>query len=124
MRTLFMVLMIAGLMSTVGVYAAGLGGSPTIKAIGGTGAVTVFGPTDSATSIVWNYSGGQVTGAVVTWTPNVTGNFDISLTAGGQTGSLTSEAGVSGTPENNTVTFGTPAEADLVTDVKLIITEN
>ena len=70
MRTLLMVLMLSGMMSTVGVYAAGLGGAPTIKTIGGTGSSTVSGPTSSAMTLDWNFTGADVTGVDVIWTPD------------------------------------------------------
>ena len=54
MKTLAMVMMIARLMSTVGVYAAGLGGAPTIKRVGGTGSVSVDAPTSAAVTMDWN----------------------------------------------------------------------
>ncbi len=68
MRTLLMVFMIAGIMSTVGVYAAGLGGAPTIKAVGGTGSTTVAAPTSGVTTVTvdWTFDGSNlVNGAVV-----------------------------------------------------------
>ena len=43
MRTILMVLMIAGLMSTVGVYAASLS-APTIGVLGGTATTSVTAP--------------------------------------------------------------------------------
>ena len=80
MRTLLMVFMIAGMMSTVGVYAAGLGGSPTIKAVGGTGSTTIAAPTNAATTVTvdWNFdSSNLVNGAVVSWTPASSTTYDI-----------------------------------------------
>ena len=70
MRTLLMVLMIAGLMSTVGVYAAGFGTTPTTKTLSGSGDETVSAANTSTTSISWRFSGSQVDAAKVTWAPS------------------------------------------------------
>ena len=126
MRTLLMVLMIAGLMSTVGVYAASLGGAPTITAVGGTGTVTVNGPTSGATTVAlsWNFTGGQVTGVDVTWTPDLAKTYDISVTAGGNTtNAYTSPTAVADTLQTDTLTIAA-TEADAIVDAKVVITEN
>ena len=44
MKTLLMVFIIAGMMSTVGVYAAGFGSTPTTKTLAGSGAEAVAAP--------------------------------------------------------------------------------
>ena len=121
MRTLFMLLMIAGLMSTVGVYAAGLGGTPTIKTVGGTAAETVGSPTSVAISIDWNFTGDQVSGGDVTWTPTVTGVHDITLAAGGETASVTTGSLTGGSPTTTTLTFGSNVEASAVTTAKVTV---
>ena len=121
MRTLFMVLMIAGLMSTVGVYAAGLGGTPTIKTVGGTSAESVSSPVSSAISIDWNFTGDQVSGGDVTFTPDASGVHIVTLTAGGETQSLTTASLTSGNPETSTLTFGSVVEASTVTTAKVTI---
>ena len=123
MRTLLIVLMVAGMMSTVGVYAAGLGGAPTIKTIGGTGTTSVGAPTDSAVTLDWNFTGSQVTGVDVTWTPNATANYDVTVTAGGTLGTLSAVAGVASTPQTDTVTLAA-IEADSVGDAKVTIMQN
>ena len=121
MRTLFMVLMIAGLMSTVGVYAAGLGGAPTIKTVGGTAAETVSSPVSSAISIDWNFTGDQVSGGDVTFTPDASGVHVVTLAAGGQTQSLTTASLTASNPETSTLTFGSAVEASTVTTAKVTI---
>ena len=127
MRALLMVFMIAGMMSTVGVYAAGLGGSPTVKSIGGTGSTTVAAPTDGATTVTvdWTFDGSNdVNGAVVSWTPASSTTYDITVTAGGSSGSMTTpttSAGVARTTD--TVSF-TPVSADLVSTAEVVISEN
>ena len=121
MRTLLMVLMITGLMSTVGVYAAGLGGTPTIKTVGGTSAETVGSPVSTAISIDWTFSGDQVSGGIVTWTPTASGVHVVTLAAGAQTQSLTTGSLTGGFPENSTLVFGTAVEASAVTTAKVTI---
>ena len=44
MRTILMALMIAGMVSTVSVYAAGFGSTPTTKALAGSGDESVSAP--------------------------------------------------------------------------------
>ena len=117
-----MLVMLVGLMSTVGVYAAGLGGSPTIKTVGGTGTVTVAAPTDSTITLDWNFTGSQVTGVDVTWTPNATGTYDITVDAGGTLGTLSAVSGVSATPRTDTVSMAA-TEVDAIADSKVTITQ-
>ena len=127
MRTLFMVLMIAGLMFTVGVYAAGLGGAPTIKTVGGTGTITVNAPTFAATTVTldWVMTGSQVTGVDVTWTPDPVGTYDIGVTAGGQsTIAFTTPTTVLQTIRTDTLTFTAAVEADAIADAKTVIVAN
>ena len=88
MRTILMVLMIAGLMSTVGVYAASLG-TPTIDRIGGTTSQTVNAPNTGSVTLTWNFTGSQVTGVDVAWTTVDARVHTIKVTAGGTTGSFT-----------------------------------
>ena len=120
MRTFLMVMMIAGLMSTVGVYAAGLGGAPTVTKVGGTGASTVSAPTDSAVSVDWTVSGSDVTAAVITWTPNESKTYDIEVIAGGTTGTLTTGSKTGGSPTTDTVTMANTAVEDISTAEVLI----
>ena len=127
MRTLFIVLMIAGLMSTVGVYAAGLGGAPTIKTVGGTGVITVNAPTSGATTVTlnWLMTGSQVTGVDVVWTPDLAKTYDIGVTAGGVfTNAYTSPTATADTIQTDTLTFATAVEADDIADAKTTILEN
>ena len=122
MRTILMVLMIAGLMSTVGVYAAGLGGTPTIKTLGGTGSTSVASPTGSTVTVVWvSDANGQVIRADVTWTPTVSSDYTVIVKAGSTTGTQT--VTTSGTTEITTqVTLSATAAADIST-AEVIITE-
>ena len=122
MRTILMVLMIVGLMSTVGVYAAGLGGTPTIKTLGGTGSTSVSAPTGSAVSVKWtSNSSGQVTGADVTWTPAANSNYAIVVKAGSTTGSASVTS--SGTTEITTSVTLTATDASAISTAEVIITE-
>ena len=85
MRTLLMVLMIAGMMSTVGVYAAGFGSTPTTKTLAGSGAESVSAPNTGAVTLSWTFTADLVTAVVVGWTPGATGTYDIYVTVGGST---------------------------------------
>ncbi len=122
MRTIFMFMMLVGLMSTVGVYAAGLGGSPTIKTVGGTGTVSVAAPTDSTITLDWNFTGSQVTGVDVTWTPNSTGTYDITVDAGGTLGPLSAVAGTTAVQQTATIPMSA-TEVDAIADSKVTITQ-
>ena len=122
MKTLFMLVMIVGLMSTVGVYAAGLGGAPTIKTVGGTGNVPVAAPTDSPITLDWNFTGNQVTGVDVTWTPNATADYDITVSAGGTLGTLSAVAGIASVPQVDTVSMAA-TEVDAIADSNVTITQ-
>ena len=124
MKNLLMVLMITGLMSTVGVYAAGLGGTPTIKTVGGTAAETVSSPTTVAISVDWTFSGDQVSGGIVSWTPTASGVHTVTLGAGGESGSFTTGSLTGGNPTNTTLTFGSPVEASAVATAKVIIRQD
>ena len=122
MRTLLMVLMISGMMSTVGVYAAGLGGTPTIKTIGGTGSTTVTAPTSSAMTLDWTFTGNDVTGVDVTWTPDTATTYDITVTAGSTVGTLTTP--ITGmASRTDTVTMSATA-VDSVSTAETVIKEN
>ena len=123
MRTLLMVFMIAGMMSTVGVYAASLGGAPTIKKVGGTGSSTVSGPTASAITLDWNFTGSNVTGVDVTWTPDAATTYDITVTAGGNTGTLTTPTTVASTQRTDTVTIASTGP-DAITTAEVTVKEN
>ena len=128
MRTLLMVLMIAGLMSTVGVYAASLGSSST-KTLGATGSVTVGAPTSSGVTIAWTFdSNGDVTGADVTWDPAVSKIYTIRVTTKNSvpsvlsTGTMTLSA-VSGTdPRTDSVSLSATAASAIAT-AEVVISE-
>lgn len=122
MKTILMVLMIVGLMSTVGVYAAGLGGTPTIKTLGGTGSTSVSSPTGSTVTVKWtSNSSGQVTGADVTWTPAANSNYTIVVKAGSTTGSASVTS--SGTTEITTSVTLSATDASAISTAEVIITE-
>ena len=127
MRTLLMVFMIAGMMSTVGVYAAGLGGSPTIKAVGGTGSTTVAAPTDGATTVTvdWTFDGSNdVNGAVVSWTPAGSTTYDITVTAGSSSGTMTTPTTTAGVARTTDTVSFTAIAADLIDNAEVVISEN
>ena len=128
MRTILMVLMIAGLMSTVGVYAASLGSSTTGK-VGGTGDVAVTAPTSGGVSVAWTTDGnGDVTGADVTWTPAVSLVYTIRVTAKDgvpaalNSGTLTLGA-VSGTTERTDSITLAATSPDLIANAEVSIYE-
>ena len=121
MRTILMVLMIAGLMSTVGVYAASLGSSTT-GTVGGTGSVTVSAPTSGGVTVAWTTDGnGDVTGADVTWTPAVSKIYTLRVTTKDSVPAVLSSGtvtlgSVSGTAERtDSVTLSATAASAIVT---------
>lgn len=121
MRTLLMVLMIAGMMSTVGVYATTFGSAPTLQAIAGSGDDPVTAPNTGNVDLAWVFTGDQVTAVAVTWTPGATTNYKINVGAGGQTGELTGVAGTISTPRTDNVTLGAAVEASAITTAKVVI---
>ncbi len=122
MRTLLMVLMIAGMMSTVGVYAAGFGSTPTTKTLAGSGDETVTAPNTGTVTLGYVTTGDTVTGVKVTWTPASAGDYDITVVAGGTTGTLNIPS--SGTVvRTDTVTIAS-TEASAITTAKVVISEN
>ncbi len=120
MRTLMMGLMIAGLMSTVGIYAASFGGGTTVKTLGGSSSETVSAPTSSAVTIAWTFTGDQITGAEVTWTPSATGTYDIVVKAGSTTGTLSNISVASTAARTDSVTLAA-TEASAISTAKVIV---
>ena len=121
MRTLLMVLMIAGMMSTVGVYATAFGSTPTMKTIAGSGDEPVTAPNTGNVDLAWVFTGDQVSAVAVTWTPGASVNYKINVGAGSQTGELTGIAGVISTPRTDNVTLVAPVEASAITTAKVVI---
>ena len=123
MRTLLMVLMIAGMKSTVGVYAAGFGSTHTTKTIAGSGDETVSAPNTGAVSLAYVMTGETVTDIKVTWTPAATGDYDIDVKAGGQAGNLnipTSDTSA----RTDSVTLDAAVEASALTTAEVVISWN
>jgi hypothetical protein len=79
-------LLILGLISTVGIYAASMTGSS--NRLGGTGSVTVSSPTSSA-SVTYTITSGSVTAAAVTWTPLAVGTYSVQVIIGSSSGTTT-----------------------------------
>ena len=121
MRTILMVLMIAGLMSTVGVYAASLG-TPTVSVLGGTGSETVSAPNTGTTSVKWTFTGSAVTGADVTWTPTEAKVYKITVTAGATTGNFTTPTTTASAERTDSVTLAS-TEASAISTAKITIAE-
>ena len=122
MKTIFMALLVAALMATVGVYAAGVTG--TSKTLGGTGSVTVSSPASAATAKFITDSNGDVTSVDVTWTPaaNLNYSLKVNLNAGGSTGTLAITA--SGTISRTDNVAVSPAlAASAITSVNVFISE-
>ena len=95
-----MVLMMAILFATVGIYAASVTG--TTKTLGGTGSVTVSAPATSA-SVSWTVdSSGDVTAGIVDWTPASEGDYTLKVQVGASTGTF------------SCTTCGTSARSDSV----------
>lgn len=129
MRTLLMVLMIAGLMSTVGVYAAGFTTTPGTKTVSGTasGGVTVGqSTTTAATTVSWAFdSAGLINGAKVDWTPAADGDYDIIVTVGGTTGTLNiPTSGAVARSGLDTVTISPAVLASAVSSAEVVIEQN
>jgi len=82
LKTLIMIFIIAGMLSSVGVYAAGFGSTPTTKALAGSGNEAVSAPNTGTLDMGYVTSGGSVTGIVVTWTPAAAGDYDLTVVAG------------------------------------------
>jgi hypothetical protein len=118
-----MALLIVGLMSTVGIYAASMTGST--QRLGGTGSVTVSAPSTTA-SAAYTLTSGQVTSVSVTWTPTATGTYSVTATMGGSTGTTTGvvigapDVGVSRT---TSVTISPALNADLATAITVVINQ-
>ena len=72
-----------GMMSTVGVYAAGFGATPTTKSLAGSGNEAVSAPNTGTVTLGYQTTGDSVTGILVTWTPSATGDYDLAVVAGG-----------------------------------------
>ena len=125
MKSLLMVMMIAGLMSTVGVYAATFSGGTTTKALGGSTSETVSAPTTASVDIKWTFTNDTVTGAVVDWTPSAAGTYTIKLSAGATDGTATGiviAIGDVGVVQNQAVSLSS-TEASAITTAKVVIFE-
>ena len=123
MKTLIMVMMIAGLMSTVGVYAAGLGGAPSIKTVGGTGSVSVSAPTSAAVTMDWTQNSvGLVSAVKVKWTPDTATTYDITFTGASVATTITTPT--TATIERTDTINITPVAANLLTTAEVVIKEN
>ena len=119
MSTILMVLMIAGLMSTVGVYAASIS-APTIGVLGGTATTSVTAPTSGAIDLKWGLNtSGQVTSVDVKWTPLVAKVYKISVVAGGATHNFTTPT--TGTIELTHTVPMSVTEASAINDAKVVI---
>ena len=105
-RLVMAILVIAVAASTMTIYAASISG--TSKRLGGTGDVTVTGPTSAAGAVLstWNLdSAGKVDTVVVSWTPSVSSNYSVYVLLKSSTTTLGSGQAVvsnSGTSLNNT----------------------
>ena len=123
MRTLLMVLMIAGMMSTVGVYATSFGSTPTTKTLAGSTDESVSAPNTGTVTLGYVFTNETITGVKVTWTPASDGDYDIDVKAGGQNGNL--NIPTSGTSQRtDTVSLGSAVEASAVTTAKVVISQN
>ena len=120
MRTLIMVLMIVGLMSTVGVYAASITG--TTGTVGGTGSITISAPASSV-DVDWTYSGNNVTGGTVNWTSLNVATHTVKVTVGASSGSGTEVVSVPGA-ETTAFTLDTAVAAKDVATAEVLIFAN
>ena len=125
MRTLIMVFMIAGLMSTAGVYAASLT-TPTIGAVAGSGSQTVSAGVSGTPDIAWTVSSGQVTGATISYTPTKETTYNFLLEVDGTTGTATdvvAAAQVGVTQTDIAITLGSAVNVETLTSAELSIFE-
>ena len=121
MRTLVAIFMFAGMLSTVGVYAAGFGSTPTTKALAGSGDEAVTAPNSGAVTLGYVTTGDTVTGILVTWTPSASSSYDLTVVAGGNTGTLNVVS--SGTLERTDTVAIVATEASAITTAKVVISE-
>ena len=66
MRTLLILLIIAGMMATSGIYAADFGPTTTTKALAGGGDEAVPTPNTRTITLGYQFTGDTVTGVIVT----------------------------------------------------------
>ncbi len=119
MRTLLIVLMIAGMMSAVGVYAAGFGSTPSTKTLAGSGDESVSAPNTGSVELGWTFTADLITGVTVNWTPAAAGTYDMYVTVGGTTDTA-SFSPADTTNGTDTVTI-TATEASVIVNAKVII---
>ena len=122
MKTLLIVFIIAGMMSTLGIYATGFGSTPTTKTLAGSGDEVVSAPNVGTVTIGYATTGDTVTGILVTWTPSASGDYDLTVVAGGNTGTL--NVPNSGTLERTDTVSIAVTETNAFNTTKLIISEN
>ncbi|PKB73639.1 MAG: hypothetical protein BZY75_00720 [SAR202 cluster bacterium Io17-Chloro-G7] len=121
MKTLLMVLMFAGMLSTVGVYAAGFSSTPSTKALAGSGDESVSAPNTGTVTLGYSTTSDAVTGIIVTWTPSASATYDLTVVAGGTTGSLkVTNSGIS--ERTDTVPIAS-TEASSISSAKVVISE-
>ena len=121
MRKMSIVLMMAILFATVGIYAASVTG--TTKTLGGTGSVTVSAPA-SAAAISWTVdSSGDVTAAVVDWTPASEGDYTLNVTVGAGSGTFSCTT-CGTTPRSDSVSISPVVAADAVSGATVVIIED
>ena len=121
MRKMAIVLMMAILFATVGIYAASVTGST--KTLGGTGSVTVSAPATSA-AVSWTVdASGDVTAATVAWTPASAGDYTLKVQVGASTGTFSCT--VCGTSaRTDSVTISPVLAADSVSAATVVIIED
>ena len=122
LKTLLMIFIIAGLLSSVGVYAAGFGSTPTTKALAGSGNEAVSAPSTGTVDMGYVTTGDSVTGILVTWTPAAAGDYDLTVVAGGTTGTLNVPS--SGTVQRTDTVPITATEASAISTSKVVISQN
>ena len=110
------------MMSTVGVYAAGFGSTPTVKTIAGSGAEAVSAPNTGTVTLGYQTTNDSVTGILVTWTPSAAGDYDLAVVAGGTTGTLNVPSSGS-VQRTDTVTISA-TEASAISTAKVVISQN
>ena len=121
MRKMSIVLMMAILFATVGIYAASVTG--TTKTLGGTGSVTFSAPATSA-AVSWTVdSTGNVTAATVAWTPASLGDYTLKVTVGSSTGTFSCTT-CGSSARTDSVSISPTLAADSVSAASVIIIED
>ena len=121
----------AMLLAVVATAAYSAGMSSVVRRLGGTGGMTVSGPTSATANAVWQTfdASGNATVSRVTWTPSASSNYTVSVYVLNGAGTViasgsASVVGSGASQRNDDVTLGTPASIANIASVKVRIAQN